>query len=374
MIAAVVTGAGIAFGIVLLINHVSSIAPDYEHMKTFYEKYSKLDELEELVDEYFYEDTDDAKLQESVAKGFVGGLDDPYSEYMTAAEYEQWKGTTSGKYDGIGVTFSKNKNDDMVIISVNENSPADKAGLKPGDHLIAVDGKVYIDSSKLSAAIRGRAGTKVKITYSRDGKEKTLEIERAEIKNESVKSEVRRDNLGYIKINAFEDDTATDFDAALKKIESVNARGLIIDLRNNGGGLVESCVTVADRLLPSGKIVSMKDKNGKEMYYESDKGHTDLPYVVLVNGGTASASEIIAAAVKDYKAGEIIGTKTFGKGIVQSTRKLNDGDALKLTIEQYFSPKGNKIHKKGVKPDRIVKDIKKTEKDEQLEKALELLK
>ena len=225
----------------------------------------------------------------------------------------------------------------------------------------------------MSTAIRGKAGTRVSITYSRENKQKTVMITRAHVVNKTVSSRLINGTVGYIKITAFEDKTYRDFKKALKSMENSNVKGLIIDLRNNGGGLVVQASNVADELLGKCNVTYMQDKHGVKQYLKSDANATKLPYVILVNEGTASASEIITAAVQDNKGGTVIGTKTYGKGIVQSTGQTKEGDAIELTIMQYFSPKGHTIHKKGIVPDKIVKQNDKTKEDEQMDEAVKEL-
>jgi carboxyl-terminal processing protease len=245
--------------------------------------------------------------------------------------------------------------------------------LLAGDFILRVDGKEFTDLETLGTAIRGDAGSKVEVTYQRENKEYTISLIRAKIVTESVTYELREDNIGYIQITGFEDQTSEDFTAALRDLEVKGAKGLIVDLRNNGGGLVDEGVQIADTLMGKGTITYLQSRNGEKEYYESDAQKTTLPFVVLVNEGTASTSEIVAAAIKDSDDGQLIGITTFGKGIVQSTSQLPDGDAIKLTIKQYFSPLGTTIHKIGVTPDFVIEDNPQTTDDEQMNKALALL-
>jgi carboxyl-terminal processing protease len=260
-----------------------------------------------------------------------------------------------------------------VVISTISGSPADKAGLRTGDIILMVDGKAYEELEALGAAIRGDAGSKVEITYLRGEDQKTVSIIRAKIVSETVVSRELAGGIGYIQITSFEEHTAEDFEAALHEFEVKGLKGLVIDLRNNGGGLVDQGVAIADLLMGKGSITYLMDRDGNKETYSSDTNKTSLPFVLLVNGGTASTSEILSAAIKDSKDGLLVGETTFGKGIVQSTTQLPDGDAVKLTIKQYFSPDGNVIHKIGVEPDYAVTDNPDTPEDEALNKALALL-
>ena len=348
-------------------------ASEYRQMKEISERYEDLEQVYQRINKEYYQDVDPEKLIVGATKGMVNSLGDKYSSYMTKAEYDQWYSTVTGEYEGIGVTFVMEKKGQGSVVLVSEGSPAEKAGIKAGDVITKVNGKTFSDADKMSAEIRGDIGTEVKVTYVRDKKEKTVTIIRDKIVNKSVSSQVLAGDLGYIKIASFESSTYEDFRAALDSMEKKKVKGFIIDLRDNGGGLVETAVDTADDLLGKGNITYLQDRAGKKEYIDSDSRKTDLPYVILVNGNTASASEIVTAAVQDNKGGKIVGTKTFGKGIVQSTDTLEDGSALEITVLQYFSPNGHAIHKKGIKPDYVVKDDPKTEEDEQLEKAKGLL-
>lgn len=334
--------------------------------------YSKLEEIEKIIDEKYYRDADSEKMMEGAYHGLVEGLNDPYSSYFSDKEYEKWKTDVTGEFDGIGVLFSADKDNNFKVVTVYRGTPADKAGLKAGDYILSADGKTYRDLDRMAAAIRGKAGTKVKLVIYRDKKTREITIERAEIKIPTVASKILPDNIGYIKVDSFEKNTYSDFKKDLTEMERKKVKGLVIDLRNNGGGLVTGALSMLDDLVGEGVVLYVEDGNGHSESYEASGKKTSLAYVILVNGATASASEIVSAAVKDHDAGEIVGTKTFGKGVIQDVEELSDGSAVKLTTMQYFSPDHHKIHKKGVKPDHIVKNAK--GEDRQLEKAVELLK
>jgi carboxyl-terminal processing protease len=371
-------GGGLMYGglqIALLFNvgNVQVSVSEYENLKYINHKYAKLEQLYQTIETNFYQDVDADALEIGIYKGLLSGLDDVYSSYMTKDEYEAWKASALGEFEGIGITFAQDDSGEFVILNTITGSPAQKAGLLAGDLILKVDGKEYTDLETLGTAIRGDAGSKVDLTYQRNNNEYTVSLIRAKIVTESVSYELRNDSIGYIKITGFEEKTSEDFTAALRDLEVKGAKGLIIDLRNNGGGLVDSGIKIADQLIGKGTITYLQDRNGKKEYYDSDAQKTSLPYVVLVNEGTASTSEIVAAAIKDSDDGQLIGITTFGKGVVQSTSQLPDGDAIKLTIKQYFSPLGTTIHKIGVTPDFIVEDNPNIDGDEQLNKALALL-
>ncbi len=349
-------------------------AAGYEDMLKVYSKYSKLEQIYSYIDANYYTDTDDDKLMEGIYSGLVEALDDPYSSYMSSDKYEEWSSDISGEFGGIGVTFTKDDEGEFLIVSVIDDTPAYKAGLRAGDIIEAVDGKTYDDMSDIVEVIRGEEGTSLKLKYKRDDSEKTVTITRDIIQIESVKSEIRKDNIGYIRISSFIETTSEDFRQALSEMEAAEVEGMVIDIRNNGGGLVSEGLDVADELLGKCTLICYVDNKGNKTYSYSDKDKTDIPYVLLVDGATASTSEILTAAVKDNNGGKIVGTKTFGKGIIQNTCKFKDGSALKLTVMRYLSPDGNEIHKKGIKPDYVVKLKKNDDTDYQLNKAVKLLK
>lgn len=335
--------------------------------------FDKLEDIYNYIEKTYYEEPDMDKLMDGAYKGFIDALDDPYSSYMTKKEYDSWMTNVESEYSGVGITFSMDMDGNYVVVGVTKDSPAEDAGIKAGDILLKVDGKTYDDMDIFAAAIRGEEGTVVKLTYSRDDKEKTVSITREKITQHSVYDEMLDDATAYIAISSFIDNTADDFRDALSKAEKKGATKLILDLRNNGGGLLTSCIDVADEFLDKGTVVYVEGRTGKREEYEAKDGKTDLETVVLVNENSASAAEILAAAMQD-NGFELVGKTTFGKGVIQSTVELDDGSAIKWTIMQYFSPKGNVINKKGVTPDHMVDIPEKGEKDTQLEKAKELLK
>ncbi len=349
---------------------------DYEAAMEISKKYEKLYQIQQTEASKFLWDVDTEAQMDELYKTAVESLDDKYSYYMTKEEYEDWSNMVTGTFTGVGVVFTQDDEGRYIVNRVLEDGPAEQAGMKAGDVLLEVDGKTYDDSNQMAAAIRGDAGTTVKLTYKRGGKRNTVEMIRAEVTELSVYSEVFKEgkkSYGYIQITSFEAETAKQFEAELSAMEKEDIQGLIIDLRNNPGGMVDQCVDVADTLLPEAVITYTEDKNGEKETYNSDEHCTKLNYVLLVNENSASASEIIAAAVKDNQGGPLVGTKTFGKGIIQGTIGFDDGSAMTLTIMQYFSPNGDKIHKAGVKPDYVVKLPNDAKTDLQLEKAVELL-
>lgn len=347
----------------------------------------KLVEIETLMNDYYLDDIDNSQIETWLYKGAVAGLGDPYAAYYTEDEYQSMIDSTNGSYCGIGVEISQNINSGIVTITrVFEDSPAMEAGILPGD-IIYKAGDLEATGSDLNmvvSKIKGEEGTKAVLSIVRDGEEDYLEfqVERRTIEIQTVSSAVLENQIGYIAISSFDDVTSEQFISALDDLESQGIQGLIVDLRNNGGGLVSSVCAILDRLLPEGLIVYTEDKYGNREEESSDAEHYfDKPMAVLINGNSASASEIFAGAIKDYEMGPLIGTTTYGKGIVQKIYPLRDGTAVKLTVSKYYTPKGNNIHGIGIEPDVEVEldealkreTVIPREKDNQLQKALEVL-
>lgn len=377
--AAFLAGCGVALAVMILLGNgilgetVKIEKDQYRYYQQLDDRYSKLNQIYEEITANYYKEPDKENLETGMYKGLMAGLGDVYSGYMTAQEFRSWSDTTLGEFEGIGINFSVNTKGEFVILSTIPGTPAEKAGLQSGDLILAVDGKVYGDMETVSTALKGKAGTKVRVTYERDGKEREVTIKRAKIISQTVESKMLKNRIGYMALSSFEEHTAEDFKKQLADLEKKGAKGLIIDLRDNGGGLVASGTEIADALLGEGTITYLQDRKGQKQYIKSDAEKIHIPCVFLVNENTASTSEILAAAVKDDGTNPLVGTTTFGKGIVQSTQQRQDGSAIKLTTMQYFSPKGNAIHEKGVKPDYVVKNSKKSKEDRQLNKAIELL-
>lgn len=337
-----------------------------------YKKYSKLYSLEKVIEDNYYTDVDEDNLVDGSIKGLFEGLDDPYSQYMNKKEFESFMQYTEGSYSGIGVIIMPGEDGYITVVSPIEDSPGFKAGIKSEDKIIKVNGKDVTakEMDKAISMMKGKAGTEVEITILRNNKDRIdMKIKRQEIRLKTVKSEVLEDNIGYIRITTFDEKTAGEFKVQLKELEAKNITGLILDLRDNPGGLLDQCQEITDELIGEGTIVYTKDKQGKTKYLKSDKNKIDVPLAVLVNKGSASASEILSGAVRDNKEGVLIGTTTFGKGLVQSVRSLNDGSGFKLTVSQYFTPNGEYIHGKGITPDVVVEDV-----DKQLPTAIEHIK
>lgn len=345
----------------------------------------KLSTIEDVIEEYYYQDADidTEAMTEGMYAGMVNALGDPYSVYYTEEEWEDLMRDTEGIYFGIGAYLMIDQATTLGKISgVIEGTPAQEAGLRENDLLYQVDGvsTAGMELSEIVSYVKGEEGTTVHLTIYREGENDYLEVdvERRKIEAPTVKYEILKNNIGYIQITEFDDVTTDQFTEALAVVKGAHAKGLILDLRSNPGGSLNVVVDIARQILPKGLIVYTEDKYGEREEYNCDgRQELDMPLVVLVNGNSASASEILAGAVKDYKKGTLVGTTTFGKGIVQRVLPLTDGTALKLTISAYYTPKGNNIHGVGIEPDVVCefdsdayydKDV-----DNQLEKAVEVL-
>lgn len=340
----------------------------YESLK----KYNKMLALESIIDDDFYQKPSEANLVNGAIKGLFSGLDDPYSQYYTADEFERLKEQTSGSFVGIGVVISPNSEDDSItVVSPIEGSPAEKSGILAGDKILKVDGKTVSakNSDEAVSKIKGKKGTEVDLTIKRGEQLIDVKVKREEIVSKTVKSEVLEDNIGYLKITSFSEHTYKEFKTALDKLKKDNIKGLVLDLRDNPGGLLTVCKDIADDLIGEGTIVYTKDNKGDTEYLKSNEDKLGLPIAVLTNENSASASEILTGAIVDNKEGVSVGTTTFGKGLVQSVRELKDGTGYKLTTAQYFTPNGDYINGKGIKPTIEEKDV-----DKQLPAAIEWVK
>lgn len=348
----------------------------------------KINELTAYVDTYFYEDVDREDLRDGLYSGLLEGVGDKYSVYYNAEEYQQMQIDTTGKYYGIGAGLTQDQDTMVVTISkVYEGTPSEAAGLMAEDIILSVDDidAASMEVTELVKNIRGEEGTTVHLEIYRPatGEYLSFDVERANVVLPSISSEMLSDGIGYIRIESFESETASQFELALADLESQGMESLIVDLRYNGGGLLDAVVQILDDVLPEGLLVYVEDKNGKRQeYYSSGDTQIDYPLAVLINESSASASEIFAGAIKDYEYGTLIGTKTYGKGIVQTIFPLEDGDALKLTTARYFTPKGNYIHGVGIEPD-IELDYEyldpegekyEMQYDNQIQKAIEVLR
>lgn len=344
---------------------------------------TKLSYLKKLIDETYLHDVKEKDLNEGIYKGYVEGLGDQYSVYYDKKETKELTESLDGSFSGIGAVMTQDASSGVITITrVYDDSPAKKAGIKTGDILYRVEEKTVTgkDLDKVVSWIKGKKGTKVNLTLLRGTNSDKIKVTatRDVINVETVKYKVLENQIGYISISEFDSVTGAQFAKALKQLQKKNIEGLVVDLRNNPGGSLSTVCDILDSILPKGLIVYTKDKNGKKEEYTSDEKHRlNLPMSVLVNGQSASASEIFAGAVQDYGKAEIIGTQTYGKGVVQNLFDLKDGTCVKLTTSEYFTPKGRNIDGKGITPDVKIEykyNAKDPKADNQLDKAVSVVK
>ncbi len=361
-------------------NKVVIAKEDFERVKNM----EKLLSLKEYVKAYYVEGADDSELIEGAIKGMFESLGDPYSVYMTKEEFKNFNESTKGSYGGIGVIVSRSEDGYVTVVAPIEDTPGERAGLKTNDKIVKVDDKdiIGIDLEAAVSLMKGKKGTQVTLTIVRENSKEPQEykITREEIVLKTVKSNMMENDIGYIRVTMFDEDTGSEFKKALTELKGKKMKGLILDLRQNPGGFINQCVEVADEFLDEGLVVYTEDKAKKREDYKSKNGKLDVPFVVLIDEGSASASEILSGAIKDRKAGLLIGAKSFGKGLVQSIEQLRDGSGIKLTTQKYYTPNGISINKVGIQPDIEVKPLEVREdqkpeelKDVQLERAVEEL-
>ena len=340
----------------------------YDYYTELEKSYGKYYEIMKMIGEDPIAESEPDEISDEELKRIVSGIGDPYAEYYTADEYAELEKRYLGDYVGVGVGVLQEE-DNVVIKTVFEGTPAEKAGIKAEDIILKVDGKKPADVDDAVSMITGESGTKVTITIKRGKKTLDFELTRQNIDTDSVGYSVLEDHpeIGYINIASFIKGTDDEFKMAVKDLKSKGCTKFIIDLRNNGGGLTDPCIEIADYLLPACKIMSENTKSGKETVYNSKTSSANLDMVILVNENTASASEILTAALQDNKAGTVIGTTTYGKGVTQVMHKFSDGTAVKLTVTEYFRPSGETVNGVGITPDI------KAEGEEILDAALEEL-
>lgn len=348
---------------------------------------SALNRYKAIIDKYYLGEVNEEDLKEGAIKGYVEGLGDPYTEYISKEDMKDYLDDTMGNFVGIGIYMVKNTEANKVqILAPIKNSPAEKAGILPGDLIISVDGTTYTaeDMSVVSTKIKGEEGTTVKLEILRGTESKTFELKRENIKVNPVEGKVLSNQIGYIEFSSFDEGTAKDFKAKYEELQRQGIKSLIIDLRNNGGGIVDEALEIADYITDKGSnLLYEVDKNNNEEIKKSENAPIiNMPIVILTNENTASSSEILAGALKDLGKAKTCGTKTYGKGVIQQVLTLPDGSGIKITSEKYLTPNKTEINKIGIKPDEEVKlpDTVKNvlsveEKDDtQLQKAIEMLK
>ncbi|MGN0294512.1 MAG: S41 family peptidase [Lachnospiraceae bacterium] len=341
---------------------------------------SKLNLIQSVIDSCFLFDYDKDELAESIYAGYVEGLGDPYTCYYTEEEYKDMMESSEGTYYGIGVMISQEVDTGRVyVIRVFSGSPAEEAGMKEGDIIAEVEGKeaTGMDLNEVVAAIKGAEGTtaKIKIYRESEKQELTLDVERRQVDVDTVYYRMLDNNIGYLELTEFDSVSTNQFISALEDLKSQGMEALVLDLRNNPGGMLDVAVSIADELIDTGTVVTIRDKAGnEEAYTAEEEGSLGIPLAVLVNGDSASASEVLSGCIRDYDAGILVGTQTFGKGIVQNIIPFTDGTAMKITTAHYYTPNGTDIHGVGITPDIVVEDDKATEDvDEQLEAAIDAL-
>lgn len=337
----------------------------------------------ELEERYIGEINDEAMLEGAI-KGYVAGMGDEYAEYYTPKEMSNTLDEVNGNYVGIGIYMLIDKKTGQIIVSEPmEGSPAKEAGILSDDIITKVDGEEVTteNASDMSDKIKGEEGTKVKLEILRDGKTLEIEVQRRRIVVSHINSRMIEKNIGYIQITDFDGGTAEEFKTKFDKLKTEGAKSLIIDIRSNGGGIVDEAIDILDMLCEKGNtlLITVNKKEKEEITKSKMKQQIDVPVVVLVNGYSASASEILAGALQDNGRAKLIGNKTYGKGVIQTVIQLSDGSGLKMTTEEYYTPNRNKINKVGIKPDyeiNLPTNIEELtdENDTQLQKAIELLK
>jgi carboxyl-terminal processing protease len=349
----------------------------------------KFSQVRNILESTYYKKIDENDMLEGAISGMTASLKDPYTVYFTKEQMKMFEEKTQGNYVGIGVSVTMGSDGILTVLEPFPGSPAKAAGILKGDKIVKVDGKDVTsvrDENMIVSMIKGEENTKVKLTIYRQSEDKTIDVDvtRKKIKIENLSSEMLPGNIGYIKIVMFDNDIAKYFTDNLNKLKSQGMKGLIIDLRDDPGGDYSQVVKIADTILPKGLIVYTEDKNKHKIEEQSDARALNMPLAILVNGNSASASEILSGAVKDHKVGTLIGTKTFGKGLVQSVRSFEDGSGIKVTIARYFTPSGVCIQGIGIQPNEEVKLPEKykdypvsqvpREEDTQLKRAIEVVK
>ncbi len=349
---------------------------------------SKLSSIEQIVDKDYLGEIDENKIFDETIKGYVDGLDDEYSQYFTKEELEKYKtDNIEGQFVGIGVYIIQDTEKNAIrVLAPIKGSPAEKAGILAGDYIVKVEGQSYTGEQITEATnkMKGKEGTKVKIQIIREDETLDFEVERANVRVNPVEADIYEGNIGYLKISSFDQGSASEVTKKVEELKAQNIKSLIIDLRNNGGGIVDEAIEIADLFTSKDStLLITKDKHDNESVSKAKRDKAiELPIIVLTNENTASASEILAGALKDNNVAKIVGTTTFGKGVIQELLTMKDGTGLKLTTNEYYTPNRNKINKVGIEPDekvelpeeyRNILSVPK-EVDTQLNKAIELLK
>ena len=333
----------------------------------------KLNAIDSVLESFYFGDVDDETAKDNIYKAYLSSYGDKYTMYYTADEYKALKESTNGKFYGIGAVCQLSGEGGVLLVDVYDNGAGYQAGLRSGDRVVNVDGRdiTGMELSSAVALIKGDKGTSVTLEVIRGTERLTFSAVRDAVEAKTVSYTLLDNNIGYLSISQFEEVTTKQFKAAVEDLQSQGMKGLVIDIRNNPGGLLDTVVGMLKYMLPDGLIVYTEDKQGNRKEYKGqDNDEFNLPLAVIVNGNSASASEIFAGAIQDYGKGTIIGTQTYGKGFVQTVKPLTDGSAIKFTIAKYFTPKGQDIHGKGVTPDMVVEYYTDADVDTQLDAAI----
>ena len=345
-----------------------------------------LNQYRKIIDKYYLGEIDEEKLKDGAIKGYVAGLGDEYTEYISKEDMEDYMADTTGNFVGIGVYMVQNTEvNKIMVLAPIKGGPAEKAGIQPGDYIIAVDGVEYSGEQMTEASnkIKGEEGTTVKIEVLRGSETLTFELKRENVKVNPVEGEILENNIGYIAFSSFDEGTSEEFKTKYEELQAKGIKSLIIDLRNNGGGIVDEALEIANFILDKNSVILYEvDKNNNETEEKTtDDPIINIPIVLLTNENTASSSEILAGALKDHKKATIVGEKTYGKGVIQRLLTLPDGSGLKITSEKYLTPNRTEINKIGIEPDEKVElpetvtnvlSVERSE-DTQLQKAIEIL-
>jgi len=380
---------GIITGIVLVmaVNVVLNFAvPVFSSTQSGFNADNKMETIHQLIDTYYVEDYSDNDLKDGMFFGMVYSLGDVYSSYMNQNEFDSFNTQTEGTYAGIGAVVTSTEDGRVMVVSPYDGSPAANAGILPQDIIMEVNG-MDTQNAGLEVVVsmmKGEPGTTVNISVFRESEGKTfdLDVVREIITIQTVSHKMMDNNIGYVRLSGFERVTYTQFMEAVNELIADGAEGFILDVRNNPGGLLDIVADICDELVPEGTIVYTEDKNGEQRFLKSDADYLNLPIVLLVNGNSASASEVMAGAIKGHNAGVLIGEQTFGKGLVQNVYPLDDGSAVKLTIARFYTPDGVCIHGEGITPDYVVPMEQELsarvanltyDEDVQLQKAVEVI-
>lgn len=367
---------GFAISLIAIASVVTFILTSFFTFINFnekYKKYSNLQSLENFVQENFYGDIDETNVSDGILKGYISALDDRYSRYLTAEEYKGEKSDNAGKMTGLGLTIERDESGYMKIAGTMPDSPVSETDIQKGDMIVSVNGIDVLETGFEKSMELISANEEVTLTVRRDGTDKSYTLKRRPIEMITVTGEMTDDYIGYIKISGFKQNTSQQFLNELEKLKSYGAKGIIFDLRDNGGGLLETLEKCLDPLLPEGIIATAEYSDGhSDTIVQSDKEELNIPMVVIVNGHTASAGELFTASLKDFGKAEIVGTTTYGKGVMQTTAELSDGGAVVLTIAEYKTTVSECYDGIGITPDYVVEN-ENEDSDEQYKKAVEII-